>query len=124
VLVEASKTRPKCQGLGLHRRRKICSRWLRRRVPATVRARPGLLSALSVFHSKSVLYGAFVYGRALNSQKWRFPARVGQDKAERLGTGRSASAISQFYKTNGVRLLGFGRIVASHYRSSTVYQIH
>jgi hypothetical protein len=34
---------------------------------ATVRARPGRLSALSVSHSKSGLYGAFVWGRrALN----------------------------------------------------------
>ena len=35
------------------------------------------LSALSVFHSKSILYGVFVWARrALNSQKWRFPARA------------------------------------------------
>ena len=34
----------------------------------TVRARPGRLSALSVLHRKSVLYGAFVWARlALNS---------------------------------------------------------
>ena len=41
-------------------------------------ARPGRLSALSVSHSKSVLYGAFVWAhRALNSSKWWFPARAG-----------------------------------------------
>ena len=43
----------------------------------TVRARPGRLSALSVSHSKSILYGAFVWAcRALNSSKRRFPARA------------------------------------------------
>jgi hypothetical protein len=43
----------------------------------SARARPGRLSALSSFHSKSVLYGAFVWERgALNRQKRRFPARV------------------------------------------------
>ena len=37
---------------------------------------PGRLSALTVFHSKSVLYGAFVWARrALNSPKRRFLAR-------------------------------------------------
>ena len=36
----------------------------------------GRLSGLSVSHSKRVFYGAFVWAhRALNSQKWRFPAR-------------------------------------------------
>ena len=45
----------------------------------TVRARPGRLSALSVFLCKSVLYGVFVWARrALNSRKWHFPARAGQ----------------------------------------------
>ena len=44
---------------------------------ASVRARPGRLSVLSVFHSKSGLYGAFVSAcRALNSQNRRFPARA------------------------------------------------
>ena len=39
--------------------------------------RPGRLSGLSVFHSKSVLYGAFVWARrALNDPKRRFPARA------------------------------------------------
>jgi hypothetical protein len=43
----------------------------------SVRARPGWLSALSVFHSRSVLYGAFVWApRALNIQTRWFPARV------------------------------------------------
>ena len=42
-----------------------------------VRARPGRLSALRVFKSKSVLYGAFVWARrALNSPFWRFSARA------------------------------------------------
>ena len=37
----------------------------------------GRLSALSVFLSKSVLYGAFVWARrALSGLKWRFPARA------------------------------------------------
>jgi GTPase len=39
--------------------------------------RPGRLKGLSVFHSKSILYGAFVWARrALNSQNWVFPARA------------------------------------------------
>ncbi len=53
----------------------ICaSGWL------AVRARPGRLSdstTFSVFHSKSILCGAFVWvRRALNSQKRRFAARA------------------------------------------------
>jgi hypothetical protein len=61
------------------------SGWTRR---STVRARPGRLSAISVFLCKSVLYGAFVWARrALNIQKRRFPARADKehDKAERSG---------------------------------------
>ena len=49
------------------------------RSPASrsVRARPGRLSALSVFRCRSVFYGAFGWARrALSSQKWRFPARA------------------------------------------------
>ena len=43
----------------------------------TVRARPGQLSALSVSHSESVLYGAFLWARGvLNGPKRRFPARA------------------------------------------------
>jgi hypothetical protein len=43
----------------------------------TVRAVPGWLSAISVFLCKSVFCGVFVWARrALNSQKWRFPARA------------------------------------------------
>jgi hypothetical protein len=39
--------------------------------------RRGRLSALSVFLSKSVFYGAFVWARrALNRRKRRFPARA------------------------------------------------
>ena len=38
---------------------------------------PGHLSGLSVSHSKSVLYGTFVWARrVLNNQKRRFPARA------------------------------------------------
>jgi hypothetical protein len=43
----------------------------------TVRARPGRLGGLRISHSKSVLYGAFVWAcRALNSQKRRFRTRT------------------------------------------------
>jgi hypothetical protein len=57
---------------------------------ASVRARPGRLSALSVFHSKSFLYGAVVWARrALNSQKRRFWGRaVSPRAAPRTGPGR------------------------------------
>jgi hypothetical protein len=45
--------------------------------PAICPGRPGRLSALSVFRCKSVLCGAFAWARrALNNQKWRFPARA------------------------------------------------
>ena len=45
--------------------------------PATVRARPGRLSTIGVPHSKSILYGVFVWARrALNSPKRRFSARA------------------------------------------------
>jgi hypothetical protein len=58
------------------------------RQQATVRARPGWLSTLSVSHSKSGLYGTFVWvHRALNSQKRRFPARAARRPlASRRGT--------------------------------------
>jgi hypothetical protein len=47
----------------------------------TVRTLPGCLSALSVFHSKSVLYGVFVWARrALNRRKRRFPARAAEER--------------------------------------------
>jgi hypothetical protein len=43
----------------------------------SVRACPGRLSALCIFHRKSVLYGAFVWARrALNGKKRRFWARA------------------------------------------------
>ena len=46
-------------------------------VPLTVRALPGSPSAVSVFHRKSALYGAFVWARrSLNSPKRWF--RPGQ----------------------------------------------
>ena len=42
-----------------------------------VRAAQGLLSALSIFLCKFVLYGVFVWARrALNGRKRRFPART------------------------------------------------
>jgi hypothetical protein len=45
---------------------------------ATVRALPGRLRTLGVFHSKSVLYDTFVWARrALKSLKRRFPAWAG-----------------------------------------------
>jgi hypothetical protein len=51
---------------------------------ATVRALLGRLSALSVSHSKSVLYGAFVWvRRALTSPERRFLARPGSWKPRR-----------------------------------------
>jgi hypothetical protein len=47
----------------------------------TVRACSGRLSALSVSHSESNLYGGFVWARrALNRQKRRFPARAGGEQ--------------------------------------------
>ena len=51
----------------------------RRRGASTtsVRAASGSLRTISVFLCKSVFYGVFVWARrALNSQKWRFPARA------------------------------------------------
>jgi hypothetical protein len=55
----------------------------------TVRVRPGRLSALSVSHSKSALYGAFVWTRrALNRQKRRFPARAGAAAVLRRDRGQ------------------------------------
>jgi hypothetical protein len=54
----------------------------------TVRAHPGRLSALRVSHSKSVLYGVFVWARrALTSQKRRFPARAGEK--DQRGNGQA-----------------------------------
>ena len=59
--------------------------------PFTVRARPALLSALRVFHSKSLLYGGFVWARrarrALNRPKRRLPARAGGADAAHAGPG-------------------------------------
>jgi hypothetical protein len=50
---------------------------------ATVWAAQGRLSALSVFPTTPVLYGAFVWARrALNSRKRRFPARAGEEPRE------------------------------------------
>ena len=57
----------------------------------TVRARPERLSALSVSHSKSILYGAFVWvRRALNSPKRRFPAPPGSTARTSPATAASA----------------------------------
>ena len=53
----------------------------------SVRAISGRLSALSVFDSKSVLWGCFVRARrALDSRKRQFPARA---VCERPGGGRA-----------------------------------
>jgi hypothetical protein len=68
--------------------------------PESVRARPAHLSGLSVVHSESVFYGAFVWvRRALNSQKRWFPARAGGQgvrrragAADRGGGGRRGLA--------------------------------
>jgi hypothetical protein len=51
-------------------------------LPSTVRARPGRSSAVSISHSKSVLYSNFVrVRRALNRQKRRFPSRAAPEGA-------------------------------------------
>ena len=51
-----------------------------------VRARPGQLRALSILHSESFSYGAFVWARrALNSPKRRFPARAVRAQLPRYG---------------------------------------
>jgi hypothetical protein len=52
-----------------------------------VRTCQGRLSALSVFHGESVLYGAYLWARGvLNRQKRRFPARA--DARRRRGRRR------------------------------------
>jgi hypothetical protein len=54
-----------------------------------VRARPGRLSTHSVSHSKSSLYGEFVWARrVLNSQKRRFSARAVRPEALCAGRHR------------------------------------
>ena len=86
----------------------------------SVRARPRRLSGLSVFLCKSVFYGAFVGARgALNSQKWRFPARAVNDLI--------AGVVEEFpgeLRMKALRVrLGFGRIAALCCRPSTLYRI-
>ena len=50
----------------------------------------GRLSALGLIHRKSVLCGAFVWAhRALNRQKWRFPAPPGSADRVPLGQGET-----------------------------------
>ena len=63
-----------CPNACIHAHPRAC-----RHLADPVRARPGRrLSALSVSHRKSLLYGAFVWARrALNSPNRRFLARVG-----------------------------------------------
>ena len=57
----------------------------------TVRARPGRLRALSVFHSRLVFYGGFVWARrALKRAKRRFPARAERGAAGRRGDAARA----------------------------------
>jgi hypothetical protein len=61
---------------------------------ATVRAHPGRLSHLTIFHSKSGFYGTFVWMcRVLNGRKRRFRARraVQPHRAVRLGLGHVAA---------------------------------
>ena len=63
---------------------------------ATVRARPGWLSAPSVFLCKSILYGAFVRARrALNGRKRRFPARAGATGACGVGSQRLQGSLGK-----------------------------
>jgi hypothetical protein len=62
-------------------------------LPCTVRALPGRLSGLSVSHSKSVLYGAFVWARRALSQKRRFPARTARALHPRAGVRRRGSPV-------------------------------
>jgi hypothetical protein len=67
----------------------------------TVRSRPGRLSALSVLHSKSILYETFVCARrALNSPKRRFPAwavhgAVGADCRRDWGQSEKDTKLAQ-----------------------------
>jgi hypothetical protein len=81
---------------------------------AMARARPGRLSALSVFLCKSVLYGVFVWARrALNSQKWRVPARAvrGGDRsasADGGGASRATAGQRSAYERGGAARQGRG----------------
>jgi hypothetical protein len=84
----------------------------------SVRARPRRLSGLSIFPCKSVFYGTFVGARALNSQKWLFPARAVND----LIAGVVEEFPGELRMKARVRL-GFGRIAALCCRPSTLYRI-
>jgi hypothetical protein len=69
---------------------KEASKFLKKREEQiqTVRARPGRLSGLSVFHSKSSLYGGFLWvHRALDCQKRLFPARADEAAGVPRGAG-------------------------------------
>jgi hypothetical protein len=55
-----------------------------------VRAHPGPLSTLRVFHSESGMHGGFVWERrALNRTKRRFPSRAVWGRAGAAAHGRS-----------------------------------
>jgi hypothetical protein len=77
----------RCCALAIVARPRYCftSPWYQFPFVYKVRARPGRLSALSIFHSKSVLYGAFMWAcSALNVLKPWFPARAARGDRPRL----------------------------------------
>ena len=99
-----------------------------------VRAHPGPLSTLRVFHSESGMHGGFVWERrALNRTKRRLPARAvawSQPAAHKtainaccLLPGKLRGLIATG-DDDGTVKLGLGRIVALYCRSSTLYHIH
>jgi hypothetical protein len=62
--------------------------------------RPGRLGTLSVFLCKSFLCGAFVWARrALNSRKWRFPARAGRGPPRGRDWGSAATSLCTTYSS-------------------------
>ena len=75
------------------------------KIPNPVRAAQRRLSSLSVFHKKSVLYGAFVWAcRALNIPKRRFPARADQAVPERPeGHLRAAAPRDEAHDAEGLQ---------------------
>jgi hypothetical protein len=73
-----------------------------------VRARSGRLSALSVIHSKSILYGAFAWARrALNRPKRLFLARAGGEQ----GYARREQGRARQGDRGGVGYLGATRCI-------------
>jgi hypothetical protein len=102
--------------------------WASRRPRRPVRDRLGRLSGLLVSHSKTVLYGAFVWvHRALKSEKRRFSSRavpwepnLGPNARQFPFIGSDPTAYIQTVEAS----LGLGCIVTLYHRSSTLYQIH